>query len=201
MLESRHDPNVEFWCYLSKGFVQQHNRQVGFICSAKYLRVTEYPKLGEPDDPYPIFIRDPNLKGPVSLFQDNITKLYQIEYNIEVARKSHYPQLPSRFSALYVFGDLEKAKKADAKYKWSHHSDLVKLKPVHPEILCSYSQHDMEMISMARGEWRLFDDDLENLIRGYWEGMECKGVEYRGVFYKSEPIWEILYDGALMFAD
>ncbi|MBI3983763.1 hypothetical protein HY346_00500 [Candidatus Microgenomates bacterium] len=180
--------------------MQEQNRAVGMIPSAKYLRIAEYPKFGEPDDPYHHFIPDPNFKGVISLFQIGITKQYQIEYNLEVARRTLYPQFPSRFSAIFVFDDIEQARKADERHHWSRYSDLVKVKPIHPEILCTYSRHDMEMVSMARGEWSIVGEDLDRMVRGYWEGLECKGVEYRGVLHTSDPIWEVLFDGALAFA-
>lgn len=195
------DPNIQFWCFLSRGPIQDHNRRLGRICSLKYYRITEYPAFGEIDGPYETFIPNPNFVGGINFFQTNVALEYQLEYNLELGRRRLHSNLPSRFSALFVFDDLDEAHKADDKYHWSQDSDLVKLRPTDSHILCSYSRHDMQYVSMARGQWTMAGDDLEAMIGGYWEGVDCKGVEYLGRNYPSTPIWEYLYDGALSFVD
>ena len=194
------DPQVEFWCFLSREFIQQRNQDVGMICSAKYLRLAEYPNRGQPDDSYLQFIPNPDFKGVLSLFQFNVTAEYRLEYNLELARLAYYPNLPSRLSAIYVFDDMNEAQKADNRYGWSHHSDLVKLRPVNPHLLCDYSRHDMEFVSMARGA-NITGEELDYMAKSYWEGKACEGMICRGMHFRSDPIWETLYDGALTFVD
>lgn len=194
------DPDIEFWCFLSRGFIQQHNRDRGMIYSVKYLRLAHYPDFGQPDDSYVQFIPNPDFRGPISLFQSSITSQYRLEYNLELARLAYYPNLPSRLSAIYVFDDISEAQKAEARYRWSDYSDLVKLRPVNPHILCNYSRHDMEFVSRARGA-NLIAEDLDYMTKSYWTGKACEGMIYHGTQVKLDPIWEILYDGALTFVD
>ena len=199
-MHPKNDPNVEFWCFLSRGYVQQHNRDAGMICSLKYLRLADYPNFGHPDASYLPFVPNPDFKGAVSFFQANVTSEYGLEYNLELARLAHYPDRPSRLSALYMFADRHEASKADRLYGWSHHADLVRLRPVNPHILCNYSRHDMEFISMARSG-NIIGEDLDFMTKSYWEGKACEGMMHRGVRLRSEPVWGILYDGALTFMD
>jgi len=82
-MEPTNDANVQFFCYLSRGFIQKNNRQVGMMCSMKYARIAEYPKFGEPDASNLTFIPNPDFKETTpSIFQVGVTQWYRVEYNL-----------------------------------------------------------------------------------------------------------------------
>lgn len=192
------DTNIVFWCwYLRNGQMQQQNRKVNFVCSSKYLRLAQ-PGGGNPNSFMP-FIPNTASRGFQSVFQVSITTQYRVEYNLELARMKYAPSLPSRFSAIFLFDNEKDAKTADERYLWSANSDLLRVRPTHTDILCQYSRHDMEWVSIARS---LLVYDVDFMAKGYWEGSACGGhIDSKGVKYESTPIWEVLYDGALEFID
>lgn len=197
------DPNVEFWVYLSRGEVQRRNREVGMMASVRFLRMTEHQ--GDPIASLIPFIPNPDYYGVVGHFQHCVAVNYEIEYNFEMVRLRYYPSLPSRFSALFLFDDLADANEAGRRYSFLKTSDLMKVRPLHPHILCSYSRHDMEAISILRYTQAdtgiLSPEDWDPVARSYWSGEAFPGIVHQGQTTKTEPIWEILYDGALTFVD
>jgi len=77
----------------------------------------------------------------------------------------------------------------------------VRLKPVNSHILCNYCRHDMRFIDMWRNPEIQMWENLEEALKSYWGGLELRAYEFMGKKYESEPIWEVLYDGALQFVD
>lgn len=200
-MESTDTSSVLFFCYLSRGFIQTRNRQVGMICSTRYIRLAEYPKFGEPDATYFQFIPNPDFSGTLSLFQMSVTQWYSVEFNLEQARLKFFPQCPSRLSAIYVFDSRAEAEKADKVYGFSKERDLVKLRPVNPHILCNYCRHDMRFIDALRNPEIHAWENLEEALKSYWAGLELRAYEFQNKRIESDPIWEVLYDGALEFVD
>lgn len=195
-----HAPDTLFWCFYARGFVQQQNRRVGIISSLKYLRMS-HPELGKPDDTYLPFIPNPDYKGVQSPYQVNVSAWYSVEVRLEEVRLEHYPQLPSRLSVIYVFDSVEAVELARQRYPHQFADrDLVKLRPINCEIMCSYSRHDMQWIDILR-DYNVTGDEAEHAIHSYWQSKPFEGIRFMGQHIHSKPLWEVLFDGALTFVD
>jgi hypothetical protein len=199
-MQPQSDPNAEFYCFYARGFLQQYHRRVGMITSLKFLRLAEYPEFGEPDDTYLPFVHNPDYRGALTPYQVNVSKWYSVEVTLEEVRREHFAHLPSRLSVIYVFHSLEEAQKAHPQYSQFRDRELVRLRPTHCDILCSYSRHDMRWVDLLR-EYDFTGSDLAYAVRSYWEGRACKGPVFHGQMVNADPLWETLYDGALQFVD
>ena len=89
---------------------------------------------------------------------------YMVEYDAELCRKYHYPQYPSRLSAIFAFGDYETCKEVDRKYDW----DLSTVKKFRLNIdnLTRVIKVNMEIVSLMRTAYirGFFDDETKDDI-------------------------------------
>ncbi|MBE3143952.1 MAG: hypothetical protein IMZ61_08520 [Planctomycetes bacterium] len=130
---------------------------------------------------------------------------YRVEYDCELYRKARYPLYPSRFSAIFAFGDYESCKAASKNYGW----DLATVKEFtlteHP--LCRAVKVNMEHVSLARFAYRTsMMQNIEQLWEGYWTGFDNTIIElptagFVRKQFESGVIWEYLIEGKVKHID
>lgn len=129
---------------------------------------------------------------------------YRVEYDAEVSRKMYYPKYPSRFSAVFAFGDYETCQKVAKKHYW----DLSEVKKFRllGNPLNRVIRVNMEVISLVRHAYRFSmssPDDLNSIWNHYWQGKGNLSLELpqsdssRKVFHSGE-IFEYLIEGRVI---
>lgn len=144
--------------------------------------------------------------GFVSLFTVNVTSQYQVEYDAEFTRFHEFPTLPSRFSAIFAFGNEDDCRKAHELYRWDL-STLRRFRLI-PNPLNRVHRANMEIISLMRsvyprGSWSR--EEREAIWRHYWSGGGSLKVEipiirndaFAREWFESGEIWEYLIEGHL----
>ena len=156
---------------------------------------------------YAPFIPSPTEEVPISptSFSLNIAKDYAVEYNVEMYRHMNVGKYPSRFSAIYAFGDYETCKVVSAKYGWNL-NNVRKFKLYDDESLKLFyriSKHNMEIISYLRGiDSRNFStEDQGRIYKHYWDGEGNLDFQIDGKKYSSGEIYEYLIEGVLELVD
>ena len=126
---------------------------------------------------------------------------YRIEYDAEIYREKHYPLYPSRFSAIYAFGDYEACVSINEKYGWPL-TEVKKFKLLdHP--LNRVVKVNMEHVSLARHAYKVsMLEDVDGLWAGYWSAfdnlvLELPASGHQRKTYESGVIWEYLIEGAV----
>ncbi len=142
----------------------------------------------------------------VSMFTNHVTAEYKTEYNCEVYRKEYFPTYPSRFSAVYAFGDFESCEAVSKKYGWS--LDEVKRFRLQPNTNNRIAKVNMEVISLYRCASRVsyLEPETENKIwHSYWTSKENITLALPTVNGSKEfeggLIWEYLIEGHLLVID
>ena len=150
------------------------------------------------------FVPNPAMSPWLSFFGANLTASYGVEYGAEMTRRRAFPNLPSRLSAIYAFGDRESAADATTKYGWPPGS--VREFRLVPHPLTRIARCNMEIVSLARYASAISssDEQTQELIwTSYWNGdgdiaLELPGVPLgqRQVRHSGE-LWEFLIEGAI----
>jgi hypothetical protein len=146
----------------------------------------------------------------ISAFCRSAVNDYVVEYQAELVRRKFFPLLPSRFSAVFAFGDRETCEAADAKYHWG--LDSVREFRLQRDSLTRICRVNMEIISLMRGAGRraFFNEkETESVSSHYWRGGGSLAAEVPAVengkevrkTYPSGVIWEYLIEGALELID
>ena len=146
----------------------------------------------------------------VSLFSTNVASSYEVEYDAEYLRSREFPLLPSRFSAVYAFGNYEDCHKVSKRYNW----DLKEVRRFRlmPHPLNRVHRANMEIVSLMRtvypsASWSR--EQRDDIWRHYWSGggtltVETPGIRDDALVQRSIPsgdIWEYLIEGKLELLD
>lgn len=171
----------------------------GFLNSLTDSNYREKYEKGELD--YLPFIPNPNHSNTQpSSFQLKMTDAYAVEYNAEIARKNHFPTIPSRMSCIYAFKNLEDCKKVALRYGWN--LGTVRKFYLEPHSLNRVHKVNMEVISLARGAGHLHCLDLseqDRLWKHYWSGGGSCTIENQLIgTFSCGVIWEYLIEGVLI---
>jgi hypothetical protein len=154
------------------------------------------------------FISNPNTTPWLSFHSARLISSYAVEWGAEVSRRLHYPEKPSRLSALYAFGDLDSCARAARLHRWSIETVRAFRVVKHP--LTRVAKVNMEIVSAARRAYvvsSLDEQAQDKLWRAYWSGsgdvqMDLPAAEPgHRVTVNSGVIWEYLIDGMLQLVD
>lgn len=130
------------------------------------------------------------------------TNDYRVEYDAEYVRRKYFPKFPSRFSAVYAFGDLETCQRVSQIHKWNI-STVHKFKLL-PNPLNRVIRVNMEIVSLARYAYRHSSfQSIEELWSVYWSGKDKIAVSMptrddNMKTLSTETIWEYLIEGVLI---
>jgi len=165
-----------FWISVDPSLpVATWNRELGFYASAGWTMAsadTEFRRLyesGEAD--YRLLVPNEKSSGALSPFQLTVTAPYQVEYNLELARLSVDPRLPSRLSSTFAFGTKQDAVKAarDAR-RPAHEVYAFKLER---DELTRVHRANFDVVSLMRCATRIASlgaETLDAIGRHYWTG-------------------------------
>lgn len=148
-----------------------------------------------------MFLPNENFSGYISPFQGNLLRSYLAEYNLEVTRKKHYPEYPSRLTATFLFEDEPEANK----YRELHsihvaNRELKSGKTVGAHL---YSRHDLAWIDFLRSPLMIDKKIMEEITHSYWKGESVANFRLelmdKSLGVTAEPVFEILYIGRIDF--
>ena len=144
-----------------------------------------------------MFIPNPDFQGFVSPFQNNLMRSYRVEYGLEIVRRKHFTDFPSRLESIFLFATEQEAKN----YFDRHPSHVGLLKAAESSGEYIYSEHDSSWIDFMRTNHSIDLADFELLSRSYWEGKNAQDSQliYFGKPWTSNPIREILFLGRINF--
>lgn len=136
-------------------------------------------------------------------FVSGVTTDYRVEWDAEVARRAHFPAVPSRLSAIYAFGDMATCHEVSVKHGWNI-SEVQRFRLVPHEGNRAH-RVNMEIVSLMRSAYRRgmwTPDQLDAIWRSYWSGggalqleLPIDGVRFEAV--DSGEISEYLVEGVL----
>lgn len=144
--------------------------------------------------------------GFLSPFTAGALSAYAVEYDAELARRAHFPQLPSRLTAVFALETREACEEVHRRYGWDL-GEVVPFRVVHALRVCRVN---MEIVSLARDAYRtsmLAAEERDRLWRSYWSGadryaMDLPTIDARGRrLREAGALWEVLLDGKLVRAD
>lgn len=150
------------------------------------------------------FVQNPTGSPWLSFFSGGLVAAYAVELDAEVCRRQYFPDLPSRLSAVYAFGDYASCERAATLYGWPLGTVRELRLLDHP--LTRLAKVNMEIVSLARYAYAvsmLDPSERQALWRSYWSGEHdvamdlpaappgAREVRHSGV------LWEYLIDGAL----
>jgi hypothetical protein len=200
-------PKVFFVFVNFNNHITKHNLEItkGFSSGAVgQIEITNsLQKYLDGNIDYLPFIPNPNceLISP-SMFNINITSEYITEYNCELYRRYNHKIFPSRFSAIFAFGEYETCVKVSKKYGWD--INTVRKFKLEPTPLNRVIKVNMEIISTMRHAEcvSMIDQNNHNLNwKEYWTGggeIQTGLPTVKGTtFFNSDIIWEYLIEGRL----
>ncbi len=187
-----HKHNFELDHKLRSGFV--HNLGLDNKYIERYMNGTQKYIVTNQNE------NDELPKSPTS-FLLGCTDNYGLEHNIEIYRYNNVGVYPSRFSALFAFGDYETCKVVSDKYGWD-------LEEVRKFKLCSdgalkpfyrVSKHNMEIISALRAidMNSVSVKEQDSIYKQYWNGDARGNLVINGETYNIGEIYEYLIEGTL----
>ncbi|OGO18510.1 MAG: hypothetical protein A2Z14_19930 [Chloroflexi bacterium RBG_16_48_8] len=146
----------------------------------------------------------------ISLFCHEITYLYDLEYDAELARCHAFRLAPSRLSSLFAFGSMQDCQRAHQVYGW--HLSTVRRFTLKADPLTRVARVNMEVVSLMRGLYHrtnLDSKDKHRIWTHYWGGGGDIQVEapvfQNGVLERnlisSGVLWEYLVEGRLNLAE
>lgn len=148
-----------------------------------------------------MFIPNPDFKGWISYFQNNLLNFYITEYDLELSRRHTFKQYPSRLQAIFLID----TKKEALEYARTHPEHVGKriLKRVKTNGNYIYSKHDSSWVDFFRMGGMKDKDTIHNCTTCYWNGTLVKNCELQhfGEAWTQEPIVEILFLGRIEFYD
>lgn len=148
-----------------------------------------------------MFLPNKNFSGYISPFQGNLLRQYLAEYKLEVSRKNHYPEYPSRLSSTFLFEDEEQAKVYANTHQF-HVGDreLLKGKTVGPY---TYSRHDLGWIDFLRSPLLIDEKIITQICHSYWKGEHTDTFRLelmeKSISAVATSIFEILFIGRIDF--
>lgn len=151
--------------------------------------------------PVLMFLPNPEFRGFISPFQNNLLRSYMADYNLEVARAQWFVEYPSRLHAIFLLRSEADAE-AYRDQNPEHVSNRI-LKRVRTVGGYTFSTHDSSWIEFLRQGLMIDRDSLEACARAYWSGQlvrDCQ-LELRGRPWTREPVPEVLLVGRVDFDD
>ncbi len=101
------------------------------------------------------------------------TNDYRIEHDCELVRAHRYPQYPSRFSAVFTFGDYETCQEVHGKYRRSWPMESVKKCRLIENPRNRVVRVNIEYLTVARQIYKLPGVQVADIARfwdEYWSG-------------------------------
>lgn len=148
-----------------------------------------------------MFLPNTNFSGFISPFQSNLLRSYQAEYNLEITRKKHFTEYPSRLASTFLFENEQEAMKYK-KIHYFHVGDRI-LKVGKTVGNYIYSQHDLSWIDYLRSPLIIDEDTRNYILQSYWKGISVNDFKLplmeKSLFATAESNYEILYIGRIDF--
>jgi hypothetical protein len=143
------------------------------------------------------FVENANWLGRWSVPGRTVGLRYRLDHDAELVRREHYPHHPSRFSAVFAFGDEESCERVETQLQWDR-QDRREFRLV-PDPRNRVARLNFHAFTAARNVYmseRDFSaDEREALWLPYWRGdpppMRPLPPEL------SPALWEYLIDGVL----
>lgn len=153
------------------------------------------------------FIKNPSYNCFISPFCVNAMNDYRIEHDCELVRKNYFPNSPSRLSAIFAFGDMERCKQVSMKYGWPL-SQVRKFELMENE-LTRVLKANMEIISLARHAYAnsgIDQQTIESIWKAYWNNernvkFEMLSTDLNRRILESGAITEFLIEGRLKLVE
>lgn len=148
-----------------------------------------------------MFLPNSNFSGYISPFQSNLLRSYKAEYNLELIRKEHFTEYPSRLVATFLFENEEDA----MRYKESHffHVGNRHLKVGKTVSQYSYSKHDLAWIDFLRSPLMLDDEKTKEIVHKYWSGESVENykldLQENSLAVVGQSVFEVLFIGRIDF--
>lgn len=148
-----------------------------------------------------MFLPNPKFSGYISPFQENLLKTYLTEYLLEVERKDHFNDYPSRLSSTFLFDSEQEA----LIYRDTHMSHVSEreLKKCNTVGKYTYSKHDLGWVDFLRSPFIVDDNTKAQMVTSYWKGvsvidftLEITGNPIKAI---TDSVFEILFTGRIDF--
>jgi len=155
------------------------------------------------DDDLLTFIPNPAGIGFISPFQHNLLQDYWTEYNLELERRAHFKNYPSRLEGIYLFETYADAKK----YQETHerHTAGRTLRRVRSHGGHIMSKHDLGWIDFLHVAEMMDSDNRHEVLHAYWKGENVIGNGNRFITkdgnFQPGSLYEILYVGRIDFLE
>lgn len=185
------DDEKEFYVWIDPNDIYAHHNA---------LIVGSFVSVANKEDNL-MFSPNQNFSGYISPFQSNLLRSYQAEYNLEITRKEHYHEYPSRLASTFLFENEEEAMKYK-KIHYFHVGDrILKIGKTVGNYI--YSKHDLSWIDYLRSPLMIDDTTRQHILNSYWMGKSVENFELplmeKSLHAIAEPNFEILYIGRIDF--
>ena len=124
---------------------------------------------------------------------------YTADYNLELARRAHFPNYPCRLQAFFVLESKEDA--MTYKNKNSKHVEGRTLARGTTNGAYCFSRHDSAWVNFLRLPHMLSQEDIHNCTNAYWSGHAAQDCQLMscGKPWTQNRTTEILFLGRLDF--
>ncbi|MFN3402835.1 MAG: hypothetical protein ACK40G_01995 [Cytophagaceae bacterium] len=148
-----------------------------------------------------MFLPNEHFSGYISTFQSNLLRGYQAEYNLEIVRKEHFPEYPSRLVATFLFENIEEAEKYRLTHGFHVNDRQLKRGKTNGEYI--YSKHDLSWIDFLRSPLVINENVRKEIICSYWQGIPVSDFKLplidKTLSAVSDSVYEVLFIGRLDF--
>lgn len=180
-----------FWVWVDpEDMISHHNMNiVGSFCSTPQSASSETM----------MFIPNPAFHGFVSPFQNNLTRNYAADYNLELARRARFHRYPCRLQAVFLL-ESESDAVTYQEENPKHVEDRV-LKRVTTAGDYCFSRHDSSWVNFLRLPHMMSQEDIDNCTNAYWLGQSFEDIQLSsyGKPWTQQCATEILYLGRIDF--
>jgi hypothetical protein len=143
------------------------------------------------------YIENPSWLGRWSVPGRTVALRYRVDHDAELVRRQHFPRSPSRFSAVFAFGDGESCERVEAALEWER-KDRREFRLL-PDPCNRVVRLNFHAYTAARERYLTELDfrceEREELWMPYWTGgpppLDPLPARFR------EPLWEYLIEGVL----
>ena len=148
-----------------------------------------------------MFLPNPDFRGFVSPFQNNLMRAYTAEYYLELSRERFFSGYPSRLRAVFLLPSEQEARA----YAQSHpdHVAQRELRRVRTNGSYRYSAHDSSWVDFMRQSHMIDPESLDAVGRSYWQGVSVRDCQLQsmGQPWTQERVSEVLFEGRIDFYD